>query len=63
MYNVYLTILFKYTSLPPFMKILYNFIKLNVGKIQNGGIKGRNIVLHSLKPGSVTLQIVHTLDG
>jgi hypothetical protein len=45
------------------MKILYNFIKLNVGKIQNGGIKGRNIVLHSLKPGSVTLQIVHTLDG
>jgi len=44
------------------MKFLYNFVKLNVGKIHNGGIRGSNIVLHSQKPGEFTLKIVHTSE-
>jgi hypothetical protein len=45
------------------MEFLYNFVKLNVGKIQNDGISGSNIVWHSQKPGEFTLKIVRTSES
>jgi len=45
------------------MKLLYKFVKLNVGKMHNGSIRGSNIVLHSQKPGEFTLKIAHTSES